>query len=237
MRPDNDSRIYLMDNGDTTTVYLKNVVDDPDIEVGAHTYYNDPVNDPRDFVKNNVLYHVPDFYHDKIVIGKYCSIACGVKFICPVACHKTDVTSTYPFALSHNHWDLGMEYVTPEKIVNLKGPTIVGNDVWLGYESIIMPGVTIGDGAVVGTRSIVTKDVEPYTVVAGSPAKPIRKRFDDKTIERLEELKWWDLPDEIVAKFLPMLIEEKDINKVCDAIWVEKATYEVLKRYNAALNK
>ena len=101
-----------------------------------------------------------------------------------------------------------MEYCTVEMLfdVEKKGPTIVGNDVWLGYQSLIMPGVTIGDGAIVGSRSVVTKDVEPYTIVAGSPAKVIRKRFDDETIAKLLEVKWWDLPDEEVEKLLPDMI-------------------------------
>lgn len=232
MRPDNDKRIYMMFNEDPHTVYLKNVVDDPDIIVGEHTYYHDLVNDPRDFVKNNILYHFPEFHHDTIIIGKYCSIASGVKFICPTANHKTNVVSSYPFALACDHWDLGPEYLKAEKVSNLegKGPTVVGNDVWLGYDSIIMPGVKIGDGAAVGTRSIVTKDVEPYTVVAGSPARPIRKRFDDKTIEKLLELKWWDLPDVIVAKLVPLLIDEKDINKVINAIEIARTTYDVMTK-------
>lgn len=232
MRPDNDKRVYLFDNA-TDCVYLKNVIDDPDIEVGAHTYYHDWINDPRDFQKNNILYHFPQFYHDKIVIGKYCSIACGASFICPGACHKMQMTSTYPFGIVNDHWGMPPEYTLSENIVNLRGATVVGNDVWLGYQSIIMPGVTIGDGACVGSRSIVTKDVEPYTIVAGAPARPIRKRFDDKTIERLLAVKWWDLPDEIVAQFLPMLVAEEDINKVIDQIWIAKATYEIVNRIKA----
>ncbi len=231
MRPDNDKRVYMMFNDDPHAVYLKNVIDDPDIIVGDHTYYHD-FKDPTKFVENNVLYHVPGFSKDKVIIGKYCSLASGVKFICPIACHKTDVASTYPFALACDHWEMGMEYVTPERICNYegKGDIVVGNDVWIGYESVIMSGVKIGDGAVIGTRSIVTKDVEPYTIVAGAPARPIRKRFDDKTIARLEELKWWDLPDEVVKKLLPMLIQEKDINKVCDAIFVARTVYEIMDR-------
>lgn len=233
MRLDNDQRVYLND-GDPTVVYLKNVIDDPDIQVGEHTYYHDFINDPRDFVKNNILYHSPQFHKDKITIGKYCCIASGVTFICTAACHKTQMTTNYPFGIVNDHWGMPEEFEEADKIVNIKGPTVIGNDVWLGYQSVIMPGVKIGDGAVVGTRSIVTKDVEPYTIVAGAPARPIRKRFDDKTIQRLQDLKWWDLPDVIVAQFLPLLIDETDTNKVIDQIWVAKFTYELINRFQEA---
>ena len=229
MRPGNNDRVYLFDNADSC-VYLKNVIDDPDIQVGEHTYYNDFINDPRDFQKNNILYHFKPFCHDKIIIGKYCSIACGASFICPFACHKTNVATSYPFGLINMHWDMPPEYAEVPNIVNMKGPTIVGNDVWLGYQCLIMPGVTIGDGACIGSRAIVTKDVEPYTIVAGVPARPIRKRFDDKTIEKLLELKWWDLPDEIVAGLLPMLVEETDMSKMIDQIWIARAGYEIAQR-------
>lgn len=208
MRTNYKDRIYMFD-GDKDSVYLSNVVTDPDIQVGEHTYYNDFINDPRDFQKNNVLYHHPEAYHDKIVIGKYCSLACGTTFVCPSGFHSSRSFSSYPFGLASGYWDIPAELCTVEMLfdVEKKGPTIVGNDVWLGYQSLIMPGVTIGDGAIIGSRSVVTKDVEPYTIVAGSPARVIRKRFDDETIEKLLELKWWDLPDEEVEKLLPDLIQ------------------------------
>lgn len=209
MRNDMDRRIYMNDE-DPTVVYLKNVVNDPDIQVGEHTYYHDSEKDPRDFLKNNVLYHFPPFTHDTIIIGKYCSIACGTTFICSGACHSFEPLATYPFVLANAHWGLPEEkYVQPEKIWNVKGPTVVGNDVWLGYKSVIMPGVHIGDGAIIGSRAIVTKDVEPYTVVVGTPARPIRKRFDDAQIEKLKKMQWWNLPDEDVQQIAPLLIDAK----------------------------
>jgi len=205
MRENNNSLIYPVP-GMTDLVYLKNVIDDPDIEVGEHTYYHDPIRDPRDFAKNNIFYHYPGA-GDKIKIGKYCSIACGTKIFCSIAHHDKNSMAYYPFPLYSEHWDtLTME--------DLDWPhrgetTTIGNDVWLGHECIIMPGVTIGDGAAIGTRAVVTKDVPPYTVVGGVPAKFIRKRFDDETVAKLLELKWWDLPEEELCDLLPYLVHGK----------------------------
>ena len=147
-------------------------------------------------------------YHDKIVIGKYCSIACGATFVCAGGFHSSRALSSYPFGLASGYWDIPPECCTVEALfdVEKKGATIVGNDVWLGYQCLIMPGVTIGDGAIIGSRSVVTKDVPPYTIVAGVPAKEVRKRFDEDTIAKLLEVKWWDLPDEEVEKMLPDLV-------------------------------
>lgn len=230
MRKDNDKRIYLNDDN-TEVVYLKNVIDDPEIEVGEHTYYHDFFNDPRDFQKNNILYHYPQFHKDKIVIGKYCSIACGTTFLCPIANHNFDSLANYPFAIANEHWDLPAIYGT--KVSTFKGPTIVGNDVWFGYKSLIMPGVHIGDGAIIGTRSVVTKDVPPYTIVAGDPARPIRKRFDDKTIKKLLELKWWDMPDEEVRDFLPQLIDG-NIDEVLEKYLLSQAARKIVKKVKEA---
>ena len=208
MKRNYKDQIYMFD-GDKDSVYLSNVVTDPDIQVGEHTYYNDFIRDPRDFQKNNVLYHHPEVYHDKIVIGKYCSIACGATFVCAGGFHSSRALSSYPFGLACGYWDIPGELCTVEALfdVEKKGATVVGNDVWLGYQSLIMPGVTIGDGAIIGSRSVVTRDVPPYTIVAGVPAKEVRKRFDEDTIAKLLEVKWWDLPDEEVEKLLPDLIE------------------------------
>ena len=229
MRKDNDQRIYPND-GVKDVVYLKNVIDDPDIIVGEHTYYHDLEKDPRDFLKNNILYHYPEFHRDKIIIGKYCSIASGTKFICPIANHNFYSLANYPFPIFNAHWELDDSF--GEKVSTLKGPTVIGNDVWLGYDCLIMPGVHIGDGAAVGSRSVVTRDVEPYTVVAGDPARPIRKRFDDETIRKLLDLKWWDLPDEEIRAFLPELINGQ-LDAVLEKKWIADTADEVLKRMDA----
>ena len=183
--------------GDQNIVYLKNVVDDPNIEVGDYTMYNDFANNPCDFQKNNVLYHYP-INHDRLVIGKFCSIACGVKFLLTSANHTMQSLSTYPFPLFFEEWGLNKADVT--QAWDNKGDIFVGNDVWIGYEAVIMAGVTIGDGAVIGCRAVVTKDVPPYTIVGGVPAKPIRKRFPDETIDRLQSMQWWNWSRERIAR-------------------------------------
>ena len=175
--------------GDGETVYLKNVVSDPNIEIGDYTMYNDYARDPRDFVKNNVLYHYP-VNGDKLKIGKFCSIACGAKFLFTSGNHAMQSLSTYPFPIFFEEWNLDARDIC--SAWDNKGDIIIGSDVWIGYEAVIMAGVTIGDGAIIATRAVVTKDVPPYTIVGGVPAKMIRKRFDDATIERLEKLRWWD---------------------------------------------
>lgn len=183
--------------GDKETIYLKHVITNPNITVGDFTMYNDFVNDPTLFEKNNVLYHYP-INHDKLQIGKFCSIACGAKFLFNSANHALSSLSTYPFPIFFEEWGLEKEDVA--EAWDNKGDIIIGNDVWIGYEAVILAGVTIGDGAIIGTRAVVTKDVPPYTIVGGVPAKPIKKRFPDKTISALSEIQWWNWPDEKIAR-------------------------------------
>lgn len=196
--------------GDTETVYLSNVITDPNIEIGNYTMYNDFVHDPRDFQKNNVLYHYP-VNNDRLVVGKFCSIACGAKFIFTSANHSLKSLSTYPFPIFFEEWGLDAKNITDAW--DRKGDIIVGNDVWIGYEAVVLSGVTIGDGAVIGARAVVTKDVPPYTIVCGVPAKPVRRRFDGKTIARLLELKWWDWPEERIRANLE-IIQSGQIDKL-----------------------
>lgn len=191
-----EKKIYPR-TGDTQTVYLKHVITDANIEIGDYTMYNDFVNDPRDFQKNNVLYHYP-INRDRLIIGKFCSIACGAKFIFTSANHKLGSLSTYPFPLFFEEWDLDKTNVTDSW--DNKGDIVIGNDVWIGYEAVVMQGVTIGDGAIIGARAVVTKDVPPYSIVGGVPAKPIRKRFSDEVISRLLEIKWWEWLDEKIKE-------------------------------------
>lgn len=186
--------------GDTQTVYLNAVVADPSIEVGDYTIYNDFVNDPRQFERNNVLYHYP-VNHERLRIGKFCSIACGAKFLFNCANHSLRSLSTYTFPLFYDEWELDKADVA--SAWDNKGDIVIGNDVWIGFEAVIMAGVHIGNGAIIGARSVVTKDVAPYTIVGGVPARAIRKRFDDATISRLESLRWWDWPKERIRRELP----------------------------------
>lgn len=183
--------------GDKETIYLKHVITNPYITVGDFTMYNDFVNDPTLFEKNNVLYHYP-INHDKLQIGKFCSIACGAKFLFNSANHTLSSLSTYPFPLFFEEWGLEKKDVT--NAWDNKGDIIIGNDVWIGYEAVILAGVTIGDGAIIGTHAVVTKDVPPYTIVGGVPAKPIKKRFSEETISALLEIQWWNWSEKRIAK-------------------------------------
>ena len=202
------SRIYPR-TGDTQIVYLKNVIGNPNIEIGEFTIYNDFVHDPRDFQKNNVLYHYP-INKDRLIIGKFCSIACGARFLFNSANHTMHSLATYTFPLFYEEWGHGMR---PDMAWDNKGDIVIGNDVWIGYEAVILAGVTIGDGAIIGTRAVVTKDVPSYTIVGGVPARVIRKRFSDEDIQTLQQMRWWDWPVEKIASAIP-LIQAGDIDSL-----------------------
>lgn len=208
--PDSN-KIYPRKN-DPQTVYLKNVVDNPNIQVGEYTFYHDFANDPRDFQRNNVLYHYP-INNDKLVIGRFCSIACGAKFIMTSANHTLNSVSTYPFPIMYDEWGYQMDVTAAW---DNRGDIVIGNDVWIGYEAVVLSGVTIGDGAIIGARAVVTKDVPPYTIVGGVPAKPIRPRFDAETIKALLALQWWRWPPEKIARNIP-LIQAGDIQGLTNA--------------------
>ena len=182
---------------DAQTVYLKSVVHGTNIEIGDYTMYNDFVHDPRDFERNNVLYHYP-INGDRLKIGKFCSIACGAKFLFTSANHAMRSLSTYPFPIFFEEWGLDGKQIC--RAWDNRGDIVVGSDVWIGYEAVILSGVTIGDGAIIGARAVVTRDVPPYTIVGGVPARPIRKRFDDAVIARLQALRWWDWDAEKIAR-------------------------------------
>ena len=188
--------------GDKEIVYLKDVVTGPNIEIGDHTIYNDFVRDPRDFEKNNVLYHYP-VNGDTLKIGKFCSIACGAKFLFTSGNHSLQSLSTYTFPIFYEEWGLDAKDI--RSAWDNKGDIVIGNDVWIGYEAVILSGVTIGDGAIVGARAVVTKDVPPYTIVGGVPARSIRRRFDEETIKKLEALRWWAWDEERIKRSIPAI--------------------------------
>lgn len=165
--------------------FLKNIITRPNIIVGDYTYYDD-MEDVGNFEKN-VKYHF-EFTGDKLIIGKFCMIASGVSFIMNGANHLSEAISAYPFAVFGHGWEGAME----GRSYPTKGDTVIGNDVWIGHLATIMPGITVGDGAIIATGSVVTKDVPPYTIVGGNPAKEVRKRFSDEQINTLLRLKWWD---------------------------------------------
>ena len=192
------SEIHPM-KGFPQVCFIKNTVSNPQIIIGDYTYYDDP-NGSENF-ERNVLYLYP-FMGDKLIIGKFCAIARDVKFIMNGSNHKLNCISTYPFSLFGNGW----ERIIP-KIEDLpfKGDTVIGNDVWIGYDSLIIPGVNIGDGAIIAARSVVTNDVAPYTIVGGNPARAIKKRFSEETIKILLDIKWWDWNIEKITRNLEII--------------------------------
>jgi len=205
----NSNKIYPRSN-DFQTVYLKNVITRENIKVGDYTIYNDFCDDPKDFEKNNVLYQYP-INNDKLIIGKFCSIACKAKFLMTSGNHTMKSLSTYTFPIFFEEWGLEVSNIT--EAWDNKGDIVIGNDVWIGYDAIIMPGVKIGDGAIIGTRAIVSKDVPPYTIVGGTPAKVIKKRFGDDIILKLLEMKWWNWTYEKIHANI-QYIQSGDIDKL-----------------------
>ncbi|KQZ31360.1 chloramphenicol acetyltransferase [Mesorhizobium sp. Root552] len=189
--------------------FLKALVEAPNIEIGDFTYYDDP-DGPDKFVERCVLHHYP-FIGDRLVIGKFCAIAEGARFIMNGANHAMSGFSTYPFNIFGHGWEEGFDVASWEK--ENRGDTIIGNDVWIGMEAIVMPGITIGDGAIVAAKSVVTHDVPPYAIVAGNAAKVVKMRFDNRTVERLLRLAWWDWPLDRINRNLNA-IRGSDLNKL-----------------------
>lgn len=184
--------------GQTRLVYLKTIITNPNIIVGDYTYYDDFKN-PENF-ERNVLYHF-DFVGDKLIIGKFCAIASDVKFIMNGGNHSTDGFSTYPFAVFGHGWEFAMPDRWPHK-----GDTIIGNDVWLGYNATLLPGVEIGDGVIVAAQSVVTQSVAPYMIVGGNPAREIRQRFNSETIQALLEIQWWHWDSAKITRNLTAIV-------------------------------
>ncbi len=180
--------------------FLRNIVKNPNIVIGDYTYYDDP-EDVGNF-ERNVLYHFP-FIGDKLVIGRFCAIARGVKFIMNGANHQMNAFSTYPFYIFGGGWEKSMP--APGELP-FKGDTVIGNDVWIGYDSLLMPGVNVGNGAIIAARSVVVADVPAYTVVGGNPARTIRQRFPDDVVAALESIAWWDWPVEHISQHLPAIM-------------------------------
>ena len=180
--------------------FIRNTVSNPRILIGDYTYYDDPV-DSENF-ERNVLYHYP-FIGDRLIIGKFCALARGVKFIMNGANHKMSGLSTYPFQIFGGGW--GKVTPRPDDLP-YKGDTVIGNDVWIGFDSLIMPGVKIGDGAIIASRSVVAGDVPAYTIAGGNPAKPIKARFSPQVAEALEALAWWDWPIEKITRHLAIIV-------------------------------
>lgn len=181
-------------------VFIKNFSKDPKISAGDYSYYDNE--EGFDSFEKAVLYHYP-FSKDRLIIGKFCALASGVRFMMNGANHVINGLSTYPFPIMGSGWEKHIDANWP-----FKGDTVIGNDVWIGYRSVIMPGITIGDGAIVSALSVVTKDVAPYTIVGGNPAREIRARFSPEVIQKLSEMQWWNWPIEKITAAIPALMSD-----------------------------
>ena len=166
------------------------------VDVGNFTYYDDAEHS-EDFFTRNVLYHF-DFIGDRLRIGSFCAIATGARFIMNGGGHAMGGFSTFPFNIFGHGWDEGFDPATWAE--GWRGDTVIGSDVWIGRDATIMPGLTIGAGAIIATGAMVTRDVAPYTIVAGNPAELIRSRFDATTIDALLDVAWWDWPLEKITR-------------------------------------
>lgn len=187
--------------------YIKNTITRPNIIVGDYTYYDDPV-DSKHF-EDHVTHHY-DFIGDKLIIGKFCAIAKGVEFIMNGANHRMCSVTTYPFNIMGGGWEKSAPQLCD---LPLKGDTVIGNDVWIGQNVTVMPGVHVGDGAIIGANSVVAKDIPAYRIAAGNPCAVVKKRFDDKLIEYLLKLKWWNWPVEKIFVNLDALTSA-DLSKI-----------------------
>jgi len=192
--------------------FLKPLVRNPNVVVGDYTYYDDP-DGPEHFEARCVLYHYP-FIGDKLVIGKFCAIARGVRFVMNGANHKLAGFSSYPFYIFANGWEAA---APGPGDLPYKGDTVIGSDVWLGFESVVMPGVKIGHGAIVAAKSVVTKDIPPFAIVGGNPAQIIRYRFPQDVVSCLLQIAWWDWPVEKITRNLKSIVG-------CDIARLQSAT-------------
>jgi virginiamycin A acetyltransferase len=195
--PDPNARDPVV--GQLRVQYLKTCITSPLIEVGDYSYYDDP-NGAERFETENVLYH---YGPERLSIGRFCAFATGVRFLMNGGNHRLDGISTFPFPIFGGAWSESLDLLAD---LPNRGDTVVGNDVWLGYEALIAPGVRIGDGAIVASRSVVTKDVRPYAIVAGNPAVEVRRRFNDLEVETLLRIAWWDWPIERVTRHTRVLM-------------------------------
>ncbi len=206
MNPPDKNVKFPLENYDRLC-FLKNIITNPNIIVGDYTYYDD-FEDVHNFEKN--VKYLFDFVGDKLIIGKFCMIASDVTFIMNGANHLSSAVSSYPFAIFGGSWAHAME----GKTYPSKGNTEIGNDVWIGHKVTIMPGVKVGDGAILATRSVITKDVPAYAIVGGNPAEVIKYRYDEKTRDKLVKLEWWNWPIEKITEHVDILTSDE-----VDQLW------------------
>lgn len=179
--------------GVTQVAFLKPLIRHPRVEIGAYTYYDDPAG-PERFLETCVRYH---FEHmgDRLVIGRFCAIAAKVQFVMNGANHALGGFSTYPFAI----FGAGWEDDALDWSAGSRGDTVIGNDVWIGTEAVVMPGVTVGDGAIIGAHAVIASDVPAYGIAVGNPAQTVKRRFPPEIIVRLLAVAWWNWPAEKIA--------------------------------------
>ncbi|MDR2356340.1 MAG: CatB-related O-acetyltransferase [Clostridiales Family XIII bacterium] len=191
-----DPNVIFPVPGVDTVTYVKPTIKSKNILVGDFTYFSD-----TDFERH--VTHRYDFYGDRLIIGKFCQIAKGVEFMMNGANHQMNAVTTFPFYIFEGFH----KPIPPLAEMPIKGDTIIENDVWIGQYSTVLPGVRIGSGAIIGADSTVGSDVEPYSVVAGNPARLLRKRFDDELIALLLAFGWWDRPLAEINRLIPVLTD------------------------------
>jgi len=198
-------------DGQERVVFLKPLVRSPTIDVGEYTYYDSP-DDPTAFERDAVLY---GFGPERLIIGRFCAIAAKVRFLMAGANHADHGPSTYPFGVFGAGWADTMDIVMSAPS---RGDTVVGHDVWLGYSALVLPGVRIGHGAVVAAASVVARDVPPYAIVAGNPARVIRSRFPEEDVARLLRAAWWDWPIDLVTEHARTIMAgtAADLERIAD---------------------
>lgn len=199
---------YPLEKVTKSVVFLKNLITNPNIQVGDYTYF-DGRDNPESFEQNNVIFA----RSSKLIIGKFCQIAYGTKFFLSDANHQMSGFSTYPFFIFGTHNEACSQWKDYNIDLSSKGDTFIGNDVWFGHESVIMPAVTIGDGAIIGARAVVTKDVPSYAIVAGNPAKVVRYRFSQDVIAQLCDIQWWNWDYDTITQHIPDIVGA-DISKL-----------------------
>lgn len=192
---------YPLEKIGKNVIFLKNFISNPNIVVGDYTYYND-FHHPENFERDNVVFG----FFAKLTIGRYCQIGQGSTFFLNDCNHQMSGFSTYPFFVFGNHNESCPSWSDYELDLPNKGDTIIGNDVWLGNDASVMPGVHVGDGAIIAAKAVVTKNVKPYTIVAGNPAKVVRQRFSDDVIEKLLEIRWWDWDFDKVSRNIAAIV-------------------------------
>lgn len=209
----NPNTLYpLKDN--KQLIFLKNIIEAKNIFVGDYTYFDDRKHDPLKFEENNVLYNY-DLDRVKLVIGKFCAIASDTRFLM-TGDHKLDAISTYPFIIFQEGWENAFDY----NEFPVKGDIIVGHDVWFGYNSFVKGGVNIGHGAIVAANAVVVKDVPPYAIVAGNPAKVVKMRFDDKTVKKLLQISWWDWSIQHITEHLSVICDA-EVDRLVDIYYTK----------------